>query len=91
MKAKLIAGGGSIRSGFSGGGSGNSKVMISGTDPLADYLESKLEAGDGITLEAQTGGASDTLKISANILYGTGDPPSAVGLAEGTLYFKYTV
>jgi hypothetical protein len=34
--------------------------------------------------------------ISANlgepkivVLYGTTDPPSAVGLADGTLYFKY--
>ena len=23
------------------------------------------------------------------VLYGTADPPSAIGLADGTLYFKY--
>ena len=41
------------------------------------------ETVDTIALTVQEG-------VQAPVLFGTGSPPSAVGLADGTIYFQIT-
>lgn len=44
----------------------------------------------GATGPAGATGPQGPAGESAPVYYGTGDPPSASGKAEGSLYFKYT-
>jgi hypothetical protein len=63
-------------------------------DVLApDVIDVTATSGTAFDLAISTPAA---IALSANlgepkiiVLYGTADPPSAVGLADGTLYFKY--
>ena len=59
-------------------------------DTPADYVG---YAGDLVRIKDDESGLeySDitSVLVSGTILYGVGDPPSSVGLEDGTLFFKY--
>lgn len=65
---------------------------LSAGEPYLITDEGRLAVGTGVATY-QTAARADELPSLTNrpeILTGTGTPPSASGLAEGTLYLQYT-
>ena len=82
---------------ISGSISGNAGTVSSGSVTLgtmaniaSNRLLGRASAGSGNVESLNASGVLGLLGTVA-ILYGTGDAPSASGLVDGTLYFKYTV
>lgn len=73
------------------GGDGDGKVLVSATDLVRDFLESKVQAGENINIEITGSGADEKLVISASaasgevlMVDGISDPPEPMTNEDGT-------